>query len=143
MQNSTAPPDTSNGQLKALRWISTVLSILVVLMAFMIGEALFGGQMDLVQDHGYLGNAIFALAVIQVVLAFLQYQKGVVSRNLLLLSGLLIILLFGQIGLGYTGTSGTTEAIVYHIPLGVLIMGVSTVNAVLFWVQPRQEPVVA
>lgn len=141
MESSPTTSASGSGQMTALRWISVVLSVLVILMAFMIGEALFGGQMDLVKDHGYLGSGIFVLAVVQLVLVFLQFQKGTVSRNLLLLSGLMIILLFGQIGLGYSGTSGTPKAIVYHIPLGVLIMGVSTILAVLFWTQPQRTSI--
>lgn len=143
MQNSISSPVNGSGQMTALRWISVALSALIIVMAFMIGEALFGGQMDLVKDHGYLGSGIFVLAVIQLGLTFLQFQKGTVSRNILMLNGLLIILLFAQIGLGYSGTSGTPTAIVYHIPLGVLLMSVSTIIAMLFWTRPNRTAVTA
>lgn len=144
MQNSTQAQTSGSGQMSALRWISAILSALVVVTAFVIGEGFFGGKATLIEDHGYLGNAIFALAVVQLVLAFLQYQKGTVGRNHLLLNGVLIILLFAQIGLGYSGSrSGAANALVWHLPVGVLIMGVSTLNSVLFWVRPSNTAVTA
>ena len=144
----STPPNTAssvgNGQMSALRWISLILSALVVITAFVIGEGFFGGKASLIQDHGYLGNAIFALAAVQLAIAFLQFQKGTVGRNHLLLNGVIIILLFAQIGLGYSGSrSGAANALVWHLPVGVLIMGVCTVNSVLFWVRPSRQPVTA
>jgi quinol-cytochrome oxidoreductase complex cytochrome b subunit len=128
----------------ALRWISAILSGLVVLTALVIGEGFFGGNATLIEDHGYLGNVIFALAVVQLILAFLQHQKGTVGRNHLLLNGLLIIALFAQIGLGYSGSrSGAAGALVWHLPVGVLIMGISTLNAALFWMRPNRETIAA
>lgn len=122
----------------ALRWLSVAISALIVITAFVIGEGFFGGSPGLITDHGYLGNLIFALAAVQLMLAFLGYQKGTVGRNHLLLNGLIIILLFAQIGLGYSGSrSGAAGALVWHLPVGVLAMGVSTLNAVLFWVRPN------
>lgn len=142
MQNSIHPPESKNGQMTALRWVSIVLSALVVITALVIGEGFFGGRAQFIEDHGYLGNVIFIFAVAQIALAFLQYQKGVVSRNQLILSGLLILLIFAQIGLGYSGSrSGAANALVWHLPVGVLIMGVSTVLAVLFWTQPQRTAI--
>ena len=140
MQNSIPTSETRNGQMTALRWVSVVLSALVVITALVIGEGFFGGRARLIEDHGYLGNVIFIFAVVQIVLAFMQYQKGTVNRNQLILSGLLILLIFAQIGLGYSGSrSGAANALVWHLPVGVLIMGVSTVLAVLFWTQPQRN----
>jgi len=140
MQNSIPTSETRNGQMTALRWVSVVLSALVVITALVIGEGFFGGRARLIEDHGYLGNVIFIFAVVQIVLAFMQYQKGIVNRNQLILSGLLILLIFAQIGLGYSGSrSGAANALVWHLPVGVLIMGVSTVLAVLFWTQPQRN----
>lgn len=131
-----------NGQMSALRWISIVLSALVVITAFVIGEGFFGGKASLIQDHGYLGNAIFALAAVQLAIAFLLYQKQAIGRNHLLLNGFIIILLFAQIGLGYSGSrSGAANALVWHLPVGVLIMGVCAVNSVLFWIRQTRQPI--
>ncbi len=143
-EHMTEPAATRNGQLMALRWISVVLSALVVITALVIGQGFFGGTPNLIVGHGHLGNLIFVLAAAQLMLAFLAYQKGTVGRNHLLLNGLLIVLLFAQIGLGYSGSrSGAAGALVWHLPLGVLVMGVSTVNAVLFWQRPHGERIAA
>lgn len=120
-----------------LRWISVIVSALIVITALVIGQGFFGGAPGLIIGHGHLGNLIFMLAAVQLALAFSAYQKGSVGRNHLLLNGFLIVLLVAQIGLGYSGSrSGAAAALVWHLPVGVLAMGVSTLNAVLFWVRP-------
>lgn len=133
--HTAGSPDSGNGQMTALRWISVVISALIVITALVIGQGFFGGTPSLIIGHGHLGNLIFMLAAVQLALAFFAYQKGAVGRNHLLLSGFLIVLLFAQIGLGYSGSrSGATDALAWHLPVGVLAMGVSTLNAVLFWI---------
>lgn len=118
----------------ALKWISTALSVLVVLMALLVGQGLFGGSPDRITDHGYLGNLIFILGVALVALAFLGFQKGVVSRGMLLASLLILVMIFAQIGLGYAGhRSGNKDATVIHFGLGVLLMGASSFTASRFW----------
>lgn len=137
MHTSTTPP----GQLKALQWTATLLSASIVLTALMIGQGIFGGSSGLITDHGYFGNVIFILGIAQVGLALFCWQKNVISRNLVILSGLVLIALFAQIGLGYMGhRSGIKEATVVHFGLGVLSMGLITVNATLFWLAPGRQP---
>ncbi|HWV24702.1 MAG TPA: hypothetical protein VNZ58_10980 [Thermomicrobiales bacterium] len=146
MQNTTVSPalDSGNGQMKALQWISAILSGLVVITALVIGEGFFGGRATLIEDHGYLGNVIFVLAIVQLGLALLQYQKKALGAKQMILNMLLIVLLFGQIGLGYAGSrSGVANALVWHLPLGVLIMGVATFNSALFWLRPSNEAISA
>jgi hypothetical protein len=134
---TAGPKDDGNAQMTALRWISVIISALIVITALVIGQGFFGGAPGMITGHGHLGNLIFTLAAVQLALAFLGYQRGTIGRNHLLLSGFLIVLLFAQIGLGYSGSrSGASGALVWHLPVGVLTMGVSTVNSVLFWVRP-------
>lgn len=140
MTNDIAP-STGNGQLKALQWTATLLSLSIVLTALMIGQGIFGGTSSLITDHGYFGNVIFILGIIQVGLALFCWQKNAISRNLVILSGLILIALVAQIGLGYMGhRSGIKEATVVHFGLGVLSMGLITANATLFWLAPAREP---
>lgn len=142
--STTMSSGTGNGEGTALRWISSVLSALIVVTAMVIGEGFFGGTARMIRDHGNLGNVIFLLAAVQLGLAFLGYRKQTVGRNHLLLNGLIVILLFIQIGLGYAGSrSGAANALVWHLPTGVLLMGLSTANAVLFWQRPPGEHVIA
>lgn len=129
-----ASNDSSTGLMTGLRWISTVVSALVVIMALLAGQGVYEDR-GLITGHGHLGNGIFALAAVQLVLAFLVYQKGEIGRNHLILSALIILLLFGQIGLGYAGSRNNLSLIPWHMANGVLLMGASTINAVLCWMQ--------
>jgi hypothetical protein len=133
--NPTYPETTRPAaQRTALKWIATALSGLVVIMAFLAGQGLFGGSPDRITDHGYLGNLVFILGVAQVAVAFLGFQKGAVSRGMLLTTLLILVMIFAQIGLGYAGhRSGTKDATVVHFGLGVLLMGVSSFSAARFW----------
>ena len=120
--------------LTAIRWIASIVTVLIVVMAFLAGRGFFDGQPNLITGHGHLGNGIFMLVAIQIVLAFLLFQKGVVGRNILILNGVIMVLLFAQIGLGYAGSRNHNgAAVAWHLPNGVLLMGASTVNAVLLW----------
>ncbi len=142
MRTAPTPSTTSEaagtGMLTSLSWLATAISALIVVMAYLAGRGFFEGEPSLITGHGYLGNGIFALATIQVVLGYLAFQKGLIGRNQLLLIGAVIVLLFAQIGLGYAGSrSGNGAAVAWHLPNGVLLMGASTVNAVLLWVRGR------
>lgn len=142
MQNSTPSPDTGNGQITALRWISILLGISVVATALLIAQGTYGGTSTLVTDHGYFGNVIFVLGVLQIGFAFYCWQNGILGRNQLLLSSLILVALFAQIGLGYMGhRSGIKEATVVHFGLGVLTMGLITINATLLWVRPNKNAI--
>ena len=133
---AAAEPVAASTQLTALRWIATLVSALIVIMAFLAGQGFFEGQPNLITGHGHLGNGIFALVAIQIVMAFLAFQKGQIGRNHLLLNGAIMVLLFAQIGLGYAGSRNNNgAAVAWHLPNGVLLMGASTVNAVLLWVR--------
>lgn len=131
---AAAEPVAASTQLTALRWIATLVSALIVIMAFLAGQGLWEGERNLITGHGHLGNGIFALVAIQIVLAFLAFQKGQIGRYHLILNGVIMLLLFTQIGLGYSGRE-SASARAWHFPNGVLLMGASTVNAVLFWVR--------
>ena len=140
MQNapSTTPePGTAKGQLTALRWLTATISVLVIVMAGLAGQGVWGGDRDLIAGHGYLGNGIFALAAISAGIGFLAWQKGQIGRANLILLGLVVVLLFAQIGLGYSGSRNESSLIAWHLPNGVLLMGASTLNAALLWLRPR------
>ena len=135
---TTSPTKTPGTEIVALRWVSVVLAALLVVTALMIGQGIFNGTSRLITDHGYLGNLIFLLGAIQLGLTFFAWQKDQLGRGQLLLSAVILIALFAQIGLGYMGhRSGMKDATVVHIGLGVLSMGLVSVNAVLFWLLPR------
>lgn len=103
--------------------VTTGLVVLLVLIqAAMAGQALYGaGDIRL---HGYVGNATFALGLVAVVLALVAR----VPRWLLLVTGLLLVVLFAQTGLGYAGRTSTGAASI-HVPLGVTAFGLATAAA--------------
>jgi hypothetical protein len=139
---TTSPPTASttasatSPMWTAIRWLSVILAIGIVAMALIIGQGVWGGERGLITGHGHLGNAIFTLAGVQFALAVMLYQKKQVSASHMLITFVLVVLLLAQAGLGYSGRANSS-LIAWHVPLGVLLMGVSTFNMALAWLQPR------
>jgi hypothetical protein len=103
---------------------SILLLVLVLTQAAMAGQALFEG-FD-IKVHGYVGNASFTLGVVLLAVALF----GRLPKPLMLLAAINMVALFGQTGLGYVGRE-TTMAASLHVPLGVTIFGLSTVQVTL------------
>lgn len=100
---------------------SAVLLLLVLIQAAIAGQELFPyGDFSL---HGYLGNASFTLGFVAAVLAAFGRFPGF----LLGLSGVTLLCLFAQTGLGYVGREEAFAASL-HIPLGVTIFGLVTLQ---------------
>jgi hypothetical protein len=133
MSMSTSTPQ---GRLWAgIRWISIVIAVGIVIMAMLIGQGVWGGERNLIPGHGHLGNTLFVLSIVQFVLAIVLYQRKAISAGLMVLIFAVVILFFAQVGIGYSGR-GNASLISWHVPLGVLLMGLSTINATLAWVRP-------
>ena len=109
--------------------VLAVASVVVVLvMAALAGHStrLFGsGDIEV---HGFLGELLFAVAVVMVGLAWVTKVRRVVLG----LAVAFAALCFAQVGLGFVGRE-TIEAAAWHIPTGVLIMGVGVAHAVLLF----------
>jgi hypothetical protein len=122
--------------LTGYRWLATVFAALVIAQAF-LGTRGYFGKPDLVTVHEMVANTMFLLAVAQTVLAWLLYSRRVIGMTALAFNGLLVLLTIAQIGLGYSATADNGKNLVslisLHIPNGVLLMGVSTVLAVMAW----------
>jgi hypothetical protein len=116
------------------RWVATVFAALIILQAY-LGTSGFFTDPDLVTAHEMIANAMFLLVIVQTVLAWLLYTRNWLSMNVLVMNAVLVLLTIGQIGLGYAATNGDNfgDLISLHIPNGVLLMGVSTVVAVMAW----------
>jgi len=124
--------------LPVFQWLTVVNAVLIVLQAFLAGEGVFGGERGLVTGHGHLGNAVFALVVIQGVLAFMLAQRGMLSRAGMMLAGVVILLVFAQIGLGYS-TRNNIKITAYHMANGVLLMGTLAALAAIAWTRPASR----
>jgi hypothetical protein len=101
--------------------VTGLLALLVLVMAVTAGRSnkLFG-TWDIVV-HGGIGNAVFTLAIVAAVLSFATNAKG----GIVIGAMAFLLLSFAQVGLGYVGRD-TLEAAAWHIPNGVLLMGIAT-----------------
>lgn len=135
MSPSTTPTALHAG----LRWLSIALALGIVIMATLAGQGLWNGDRSLITGHGHLGNALFVLAIAQFVIAVVLYQRKAIGAPLMMLTFTLLVLLFAQAGLGYVGRENA-EARAWHIPNGVLLMGISTFTVALSWLRPAPAP---
>lgn len=120
------------GLLTELRWIASVIAIGILVQAMLASQGFYEGKPGLITGHGHLGNTLFLLAVIQTGLAVVAASRTLVERRVVVLATLVTILVVTQIGLGYTGRTEAT-AMAWHLPNGVLLMGLSTILAVTLW----------
>ena len=106
--------------LRARQVIAGTIAVVIVLLAFLAGRWLnFGGT--IIEVHGYIGNAVFLLALVNLGLTF---KAAPHDGAALAVAGLIALLTFSQVGLGYVGRE-TADAAALHVPNGVLLMGLS------------------
>ena len=106
----------------AIRWLSGITSVLVLLQAVLIGQALYLGDMAKLALHGWLGSGSLAAAVVLTVLTVIAARRGELSSLTPSLGILVMLLMVAQLGLGYVGRRGGWPAAI-HIPNGVFIAG--------------------
>jgi heme A synthase len=95
---------------------------LVTLQPVLAGRGWFQDR-QFIDIHGYVANAIFPISLLLLGLALFA---GFRRRNLLAgWSFLLVVLVVSQIGMGYVATAGNPDIAALHIPLGVVVFGVS------------------
>ena len=112
-----------SGLLTAYKALTVLSAVLVLVMAALAGHSVrMFGSGD-IAVHGYLGELLFALSVVMVVLSFMTQTKGVVVGHAVGFAALC----FAQVGLGFVGRE-TLSAAAWHIPNGVLIMGVAVAH---------------
>lgn len=99
--------------------MAAAMTLLILVMATLAGRHLTLGE-QVIELHGYIGNAVFVLALAN---AALVVAAGLPGRDFALAVGL-VLLMFAQIGLGYVGRD-TAEAAAWHIPNGVLLVALS------------------
>lgn len=96
-----------------------VMGLLILVQAVLAGRHVILGDQVIV-THGHIGNAVFVLTLVNLVLAIRARGTGLDFG----LAVSLVVLTFAQIGLGYVGRD-TLDAAVWHVPNGVLLMGLS------------------
>ena len=105
--------------LRAQRAIAGTIAGVVLVLAVLAGRFLFLGD-AIIELHGYIGNAVFFLALVNVGLAFITRARGAAVAVAVAIA----VLAFAQVGLGYVGRD-TDDAAALHVPNGVLLMGLS------------------
>jgi uncharacterized protein involved in response to NO len=94
--------------------------VLLLVQAVLAGrsEVLFGSWS--IEVHGIVGNTLFVLVVANLALTIARRA----STTELTVAAALGLLTFAQVGLGYVGRD-ELEAAAWHVPNGVLLMGLS------------------
>lgn len=133
----TDTTSSGRGLLVTYGWLSSLLALGILVQAVLASQGLFKGKPDLISGHGMLGNVLGLIAIVIAGIAIYGRGKyappldnGAVVRAIVL-----VVLIVIQIMLGYS-TRDSNTAIAWHIPNGVLLMGVSAVNAAMAWAKP-------
>jgi hypothetical protein len=123
----------------AVRWLSSITMVLVLIQAVLIGQGLFLGDPSRTALHGWIGNITFLGVFVLAGLSIMGVRRGELSRPALGLSVLVTLLTVAQIGLGYSGRGGGMPAAL-HIPNGVLIAALLAALLVAsFWPSTSAE----
>lgn len=112
-----------------LKIVSVVTAVLILTQAALAGRGSFLDP-DMIELHGYVGNATFLAAIAQFGLAWMAGVPDRAGKRLVITAGVLVALVFIQTGLGYAGRDNA-DAAAWHIPLGVLAFGAAAMVASL------------
>jgi len=111
------------GVVQALRIVSPLIVIVILIQAVFAGRGLFLDT-DNLSVHGGIGMLTLLLAVVQTVLVPLSGIRGGIRAGLIAASAVLVGLVVVQLGLGEAGKDGG-QAAALHVPNGVLIFGIA------------------
>ena len=117
--NAVANPNV----LTPYRGLTLLTTLLVLVQAALAGQGWFEDR-DFIDIHEIVGNVFFLAVVVQLLLTVMLKIRGPLGKQLLIMNGILLILTFVQIGLGYAGRE-TAQAAAWHIPNGVLLFGLA------------------
>ena len=112
--------------------LAVAMVVGVLIQAVLGSQGLFQANTGIVSLHEMLGNVVFLIVVAQLVLGFIAFRAGTMDMTGNVLRVVLLVLVIAQIGLGYS-TRTSVDATAWHISNGVLLMGVSTIIAVMSW----------
>lgn len=122
--------------MSVVRWLSGLTTLLVLVQASLIGQALYLGEMSLLSLHGWLGSGSFLLAIVLAGAIFLSVQRGELPRSVLVHGVIIVALMVAQLGLGYMGRRGGWPAAL-HIPNGVVIASLLSALLASTFIVPR------
>lgn len=125
----------SSSLLKLNRWLIVIFTVLMVVTAALAGNGIFkSGSMGwLITGHQHIGNLLFVMAVLQLVLSYVLWTRKTVGTGIMVSSALVFLFTFGQIGLGYSTRSHMVDLVGWHIALGVALTAATSVMATQLW----------
>jgi hypothetical protein len=126
--------EPSRGLIGAFKGFCHLATFLVFVQAALAGSFISGEDPDAVDIHEMVGNLLFMVVAVQLVLAFMV--RGWSRFNLWAWVFALLILVVAQTGLGYMGRDNSFP-IAVHVPLGVLIFGLATIISTLAFFEDR------
>lgn len=115
--------------LQTFRALAVLIVLLILAQALLAGEWLTGH--DVINIHKANGIALFALAVLQVVIVAVAGLKGSLRTMALGFTLLFLVLVIVQLELGFSGFDSANQARALHITNGVLLFGLAGFNATL------------
>lgn len=118
---------SSNSRIVAYQAVACLTAALVFLQAVLAGQFLFS-EPDARDIHEGVANLLFITAAAQLLLA--AVLRSTFGLRHIAWNVVLLVLVISQIGLGYSGRDEPDAAAV-HVPMGVLVFGLSTVIAAL------------
>ena len=122
-----------------LALISAILVIGIVVQAFLGTDAMFKNNDTVREAHAQVGNFLFLLGVVQLVLGFLTFRAGRLDLPNLVMRVVLLVLITAQIGLGYSTRENGVDARIYHMTNGVLLIAVCGFVLATDWYRLRQQ----
>lgn len=109
-------PPSTRSLVNTFRALAGVVTLLVLVQAFLGARIIFDGDTDAL--HRFLGLLTFAIGVAALVFALVAQ----IPRTLVIVSAAIAVLLVVQVGLGFS-IEDSPSAGTWHIPLGMLIFG--------------------
>jgi Na+/H+ antiporter NhaD/arsenite permease-like protein len=110
--------------------------LILLVQPFLAGQFLYGGEADLKDVHGILGEMVLSLtALAQLIFAFLgrrTFGTGLSIYNLVL-----FVLIVIQAGIG---RSDEGDLIAIHIPLGTILLTLGAFAVFLAFYDLRRQP---
>lgn len=137
------PTQQTPGLLVINRWLIVLFTVLMVVTAALAGNGIFraGTEPWLITGHMHLGNTMVFMSIAQALISYALFSQKHLSAPILMVSILVFVFTFTQIGLGYMTRSRMVEIVGWHIALGVALTATTAVLATLLWLKPQPSEV--
>ncbi|MGB3327928.1 MAG: hypothetical protein WBA46_03180 [Thermomicrobiales bacterium] len=136
LDRTPAPRPTGRTLLLTYSGLTVVIALGVLLQALLAGQGLFNSMPGLIDMHGTLGSLLTLVTLIAAGVAVAARNQGLLTNGAVLRSIAVVVLTIVQLVIGWA-TKDDASAIAWHIPNGVLLMGLTTANMVLALFAPR------